>query len=113
MSVGLGPRFLIEAGFLIAVAVGAGIARLGTGTIIAVMAGAWLCVAAVELAVSRARAARARPDEAPETEATPAPQAEGGPPSPLPGPPTASPIPEPGQAGEPEQPAGPPDEQQS
>jgi hypothetical protein len=51
----VGPRFLIEAGFIIAVAVLAGIERLGTAWIVAVMAGAWLIVAAVEIAVSRRR----------------------------------------------------------
>jgi hypothetical protein len=67
MPGGLGPRFLIEAGFLVAVAVGAGFARLGTITIILVMAGAWLLMAAVEWVISRARA---RP--APEAMAEPA-----------------------------------------
>jgi len=52
----VGPRFLIEAGFIIAVAVVAGIERLGTAWIVAVMAGAWLIVAAVEIVVSRRRA---------------------------------------------------------
>jgi hypothetical protein len=47
---------MIEAGLIIAVAVIAGFARLGTVTIIIVMAAAWLLVAAVELAISRARA---------------------------------------------------------
>src|SRR5919198_4397411 len=56
MPGGLGPRFLIEAGFLVAVAVGAGFARLGTVTIILVMAGAWLLMAAVEWVISRSRA---------------------------------------------------------
>src|SRR6266542_3893401 len=55
MPVGLGRRFLIEAGFLVAVAVGAGFARLGTVTIILVMAGAWLLVAAVEWMIARSR----------------------------------------------------------
>ena len=55
MPGGLGPRFLIEAGFLIAVAVVAGLARLGALTIILVMGGAWLLVAAVEWAISYAR----------------------------------------------------------
>jgi len=53
----VGPRFLIEAGFIIAVAVIAGIERLGTGWIVAVMAGAWLIVALVEIGVYRRRAA--------------------------------------------------------
>jgi hypothetical protein len=58
----VGPRFLIEAGFIIAVAVIAGIARLDTAWIVAVMAGAWLIVAVVEISVSRRRAQeRGRP----------------------------------------------------
>jgi hypothetical protein len=55
VPVGLGPRFLIEAAFLVAVAVAAGFARLGTVTIIVVMAGAWLLMAAVEWVISRTR----------------------------------------------------------
>ena len=47
----LGPRFLIEAGFIVAVAVVAGIADLSTWSIIGVVAGAWILVALVELAV--------------------------------------------------------------
>jgi len=58
----VGPRFLIEAGFIIAVAVIAGIQRLGTVWIVAVMAAAWLLVAAVEITISRRRArAEAKP----------------------------------------------------
>jgi outer membrane biosynthesis protein TonB len=52
---GLGPRFVIEAGLIIAVAVAAGVARLGTLTIIFVMAAVWLVMAAVELVISRTR----------------------------------------------------------
>ena len=51
----IGPRFLIEAGFIIAVAVVAGIERVGTIWIVALMAGAWLIVAAVEISVSKRR----------------------------------------------------------
>jgi hypothetical protein len=51
----VGPRFLIEAGFIIAVAVIAGIARLDTLAIVGVMTAAWLIVAAVEITVSRKR----------------------------------------------------------
>jgi hypothetical protein len=47
----LGPRFLIEAGFIIAAAVVAGIERVGTWSIIAIVAAAWLVVAIVELAM--------------------------------------------------------------
>lgn len=55
MPGGLGPRFLIEAGFLIAVAVAAGLARLDAIWIIVVMAGAWLLMAAIEWGISRIR----------------------------------------------------------
>jgi hypothetical protein len=47
----VGSRFLIEAGFIIAVAVIAGIQRLSTWWIIAVVAGAWIIVAIVEIVV--------------------------------------------------------------
>jgi hypothetical protein len=65
----VGPRFLIEAGFIIAVAVTAGIERLGTWWIIAVVAGAWIIVAAVEIGVWArqviARQERLAPEPAP------------------------------------------------
>jgi hypothetical protein len=63
MPLGLGPRFVVEAAFLIAVAVAAGMLSLATPAIVAVMAGAWLLVAAVEWGVSRRGAARARARE--------------------------------------------------
>jgi hypothetical protein len=47
----VGSRFLIEAGFIIAVAVIAGIERLSTWWIIAVVASAWIVVAIVEIVV--------------------------------------------------------------
>jgi hypothetical protein len=47
----VGSRFLIEAGFIIAVAVIAGIERLSTWWIIAVVAAAWIIVAIVEIVV--------------------------------------------------------------
>ena len=47
----VGSRFLIEAGFIIAVAVVAGVEQLGTWWIIVVVAAAWLAVAAVEIVV--------------------------------------------------------------
>lgn len=60
----VGSRFLIEAGFIIAVAVIAGIERLGTGWIIVVVGAAWIVVAVVEIAVwarqSSGRQAEAR-----------------------------------------------------
>jgi type IV secretory pathway VirB10-like protein len=67
----LGPRFLIEAGFIIAVAVVAGVADLSTWAIIGVVAAAWILVALVELALWSRHAVR-RPARAP----APAPQPE-------------------------------------
>jgi len=51
MQGGLGPRFALEAGFLIALAVAAGIADLSAAAIVVVMAVAWLLVCLFELAV--------------------------------------------------------------
>ena len=51
MQGGLGPRFALEAGFLIAVAIGAGVAQLSATAIVAVMAVAWLLVCLFELSV--------------------------------------------------------------
>jgi hypothetical protein len=48
---GFGPRFALEAGFLIAVAIGAGLAELSATVIVVVMAVAWLLVCLFELAV--------------------------------------------------------------
>lgn len=73
----VGSRFIVEAGFIIAVAVIAGIERLSTWWIIAVVAGAWLIVAAVEIAVW-ARNVVAQPpqavDEPAELEPAPTPE---------------------------------------
>jgi hypothetical protein len=57
----VGSRFLIEAGFIIAVAVIAGIEQLSTWWIIAVVAGAWIIVAIVEIVVWRRQAVARRP----------------------------------------------------
>lgn len=73
-SVGsVGPRFLLEAGFLIALAVGLGIAELSAGVIVGVMALAWLLVCLFELTVwaDRPRAADARPAPREPDEVTP------------------------------------------
>jgi hypothetical protein len=64
----VGSRFLIEAGFIIAVAVIAGIERLSTWWIIGVVAAAWLVVAIVEIVVW-ARQPVARQPEVVEAEA--------------------------------------------
>jgi len=45
---GPGLRFLLEAAFLIVLAVAAGLAELSTTTIVLVMGAAWLLVAAIE-----------------------------------------------------------------
>src|SRR6478672_5947290 len=99
MPGGLGPRFLIEAGFLVAVAVAAGLAQLDAIWIIVVMAGAWLLMAAIEWGVSRLR--RPTPAAAPAavpTEAPPVPV-----PTPVPEPEvTPGPSPEPDAEPEPE-----------
>ena len=57
----VGSRFLIEAGFIIAVAVIAGIERLSTWWIIAVVASAWIIVAIVEIVVWARQVVARRP----------------------------------------------------
>jgi hypothetical protein len=64
MPLGLGPRFVVEAAFLIAVAVVAAMRELTTPAIVGVMGGAWLLVAAIEWGVSRRAAARPAHKEA-------------------------------------------------
>lgn len=51
MRLGLGWRFALEAAFLIALAVGMGIAELSAATIVVVMAIAWLLVCLLEIAL--------------------------------------------------------------
>ncbi|MGZ4372556.1 MAG: hypothetical protein ACXVRQ_10210 [Gaiellaceae bacterium] len=71
----VGSRFLIEAGFIIAVAVIAGIERLSTWWIIAAVASAWIIVAIVEIVVW-ARLAGVRQHSAVESFESFEPQAE-------------------------------------
>ena len=108
----LGPRFLIQAGFIIAVAVVAGIERLGTWSIIGLVAGAWILVALVELGIWL-RSAKTRgltpagsdPSRSPEPEPEPEPVAVAPEPVPTPTPPLIAavpPPPEPEPAPEPE-----------
>ena len=73
MPGGFAPRFAIEAGFLIALGVGAGIADLRPQVIVALLAGGWVLVSLIELSVWRAEgrtvAPRVRPAPAePESE---------------------------------------------
>jgi hypothetical protein len=73
---GFGPRFLLEAAFLIALAIGLGIAELRPVLIVAVMALAWLLVCLFELTVwaERPRVSEVRSRTVPEEpdEVTPA-----------------------------------------
>jgi len=74
MPGGFAPRFAIEAGFLILLGVGAGLADLRTAVIVALLAGAWVVVSLFELAVWRAQgrpAARAAAPAPPEPETEP------------------------------------------
>jgi len=112
----VGSRFIVEAGFIIAVAVIAGIEDLSTWWIIAVVAGAWLIVAAVEIAVwARNAAARqpqavgeaADPDPAPTLEYASQPPVVVLPQSSVQtreAEPSSEPEPEPGSEAEPEEP---------
>jgi hypothetical protein len=59
----VGSRFLVEAGFIIAVALVAGIERLGTWWIIVVVAAAWIVVAIVEIVVWARQVAERKPRE--------------------------------------------------
>jgi hypothetical protein len=49
----LGPRFALEAGFLILLAVGVGLADLDWQAIVAIMAGGWLLVSLIEVIAAR------------------------------------------------------------
>jgi len=101
----LGPRFAIEALFLIALAVGVAYADLSRKWIAIVMAGGWLIVALIELTAERIWAT-APPWRRPDYYAAPAPRREpvAAPPAPVaakPKPaPQASPEPEPVAAAE-------------
>ena len=80
----VGSRFIVEAGFIIAVAVIAGIERLSTWWIIAVVAGAWLIVAAVEIAVWARNVVAQQPqpvDEPADLEPAPTPEDASRPPA--------------------------------
>ena len=56
MPGGFAPRFAVEAGFLILLGVGAGYADVRPIAIVALLAGGWLLVALLELAVWRSQA---------------------------------------------------------
>jgi hypothetical protein len=76
MPGGFAPRFAIEAGFLILLGVGAGIADLRPAVIVGLLVGGWVLVSLIELSVwraeSRAAAGRVPPAAAaPELEPEP------------------------------------------
>ena len=112
----VGSRFIVEAGFIIAVAVIAGIERLSTWWIIAVVAGAWLIVAAVEIAVWARNVVAQQPqpvDEPADLEPAPTPEYASRPPAVVrpqssvetrEAEPSSEPEPEPEQTREPERP---------
>jgi hypothetical protein len=61
MPGGFAPRFAIEAGFLILLGVGAGIADLRPQVIVALLVGGWVLVSLIELSVWRAEGRTATP----------------------------------------------------
>lgn len=82
MPDGFAARFAIEAGFLILLGVGAGVADLRTIVIVAVLGGGWALVSLIELSIWRAAprptvpfvpslAPGAEPEQVPEVEAAP------------------------------------------
>ena len=79
----LGPRFAVEAAFLILLAVGLGLADQDWQVIVAVMAGGWVLVSLVELIAAR----RPTPQWQRREQAPPAPTPEATEPEPLPEPP--------------------------
>ncbi|MEX0673938.1 MAG: hypothetical protein WD067_04140 [Gaiellaceae bacterium] len=96
MTKRLGPRFGLEAGFLIGVAVLLGLLEVSWPAIVAAMAIAWLLVAGAEVAAARARSAE--PPPAAPAEPAPAPEVFAPPPPPpvlVEAPPELVPEPEP------------------
>jgi hypothetical protein len=65
MPGGFAPRFAIEAGFLIALGVGAGIADLRPQVIVALLAGGWVLVSLIELSAWRAEGRMVAPRMSP------------------------------------------------
>src|SRR5256885_16273410 len=75
MPGGFAPRFAIEAGFLILLGVGAGIADLRAPVIVALIAGGWAPVSLIELGAWRAEGRTAAPRMPPLPAAGPEPEA--------------------------------------
>ena len=99
MPAEIGPRFVLEAGFLILLAVVAGIAELSAGLIVLVMAVGWLLVALIEYFAWRQSPAFATVERYAVAEVVPAApvaqeMVEDPPPPPPPTPPPAPPEPD-------------------
>ena len=75
MPGGFAPRFAIEAGFLILLGVGAGIADLRTRVIVVLVAGGWVLVSLIELSIWRAEGRTANPRVPPAPQLEPDPDA--------------------------------------
>ena len=78
MPGGFAPRFAIETGFLILLGVGAGIADLRARVIVALLAGGWVLVSLLELAIWRAEGRTLTPRMPPLPPAEPEPEPEVG-----------------------------------
>jgi hypothetical protein len=74
MPGGVAPRFAIEAGFLILLGVGAGIADLRAPVIVALLAGGWALVSLIELGAWRAEGRTAAPRVPPVPPSEPEPE---------------------------------------
>ena len=76
MPGGFAPRFVIEAGFLILLGVGAGIADLRPAVIVALLAGGWALVSLIELSRWRAEGRALVPRVVPAAEPVAEPEPE-------------------------------------
>jgi hypothetical protein len=74
MPGGFAPRFAIEAGFLILLGVGAGIADLRAAVIVALLAGGWAIVSLIELLAWRAEGRMVAPRTPPVVATEPEPE---------------------------------------
>ena len=78
MPGGFAPRFAIEAGFLILLGVGAGIADLRTAVIVGLVAGGWLVVSLIEVVIWRAEGRTLTPRVPPPAPVEPEPELDVG-----------------------------------
>ena len=71
---GFAPRFALEAGFLILLGAAAGYADLRPAVIVAILAGGWLLVTLIELAVWRSHGRAGHPAAPPSADDEPEPE---------------------------------------